>query len=152
MYADIKVTQPMSVEQFLAWEPGGWKWRLVDGEPQAMSSPERVHGALRAELCRVIGNHLERISSPCSVIAGPGVIPQMSADYNVRIPDLAVTCADVRDEQAAVITPVLLIEILSASNHAETWANVWTYTTIPSVQEIQLLKIVVYRGELVATR
>ena len=32
-----------------------------------------------------------------------------------------------------------LIEILSPSNEAETRANVWAYTTIPSVAEIALL-------------
>jgi hypothetical protein len=32
--------------------------------------------------------------------------------------------------------PVLLIEILFPSNEAETWANIWAYTTIPSVTEI----------------
>ena len=35
--------------------------------------------------------------------------------------------------------PVLIIEILSPSNQAETWANVWTYITIPSVREILVL-------------
>ena len=32
-----------------------------------------------------------------------------------------------------------MIEILSPSNKAETWANVWSYVTIPSVQEILVL-------------
>ena len=32
--------------------------------------------------------------------------------------------------------PVILIEILSPSNEAESRANIWVYTTIPSVQEI----------------
>jgi Uma2 family endonuclease len=32
--------------------------------------------------------------------------------------------------------PVLLLEILSASNEAESWANIWTYISIPSVTEI----------------
>jgi Uma2 family endonuclease len=32
--------------------------------------------------------------------------------------------------------PVLLIEILSPGNEAETRSNIWTYTTIPTVQEI----------------
>lgn len=140
MSAHAKVASRMSVEEFLAWEPGGWKWQLVDGEPQAMSPPKRVHGALQAELCRVIGNHLEGISSPCSVITEPGVIPHVLASHNFRIPDLAVTCADVREEQAALTTPVLLVEIPSVSNHAETWANVWAYTTIPSVREILVLR------------
>jgi Uma2 family endonuclease len=35
--------------------------------------------------------------------------------------------------------PVLIIEILSPANRAETWMNVWSYTTIPSVQEILVL-------------
>ncbi len=140
MSAHAKVASRMSVEEFLAWEPGGFRWQLVDGEPRAMSPPTRGHGALQAELCRVIGNHLDRISSPCAVIAGPGVIPHVQAGFNFRIPDLAVSCADVRTEQAALTTPVLIVEILSASNHAETWANVWAYTTIPSVREILVLR------------
>ncbi len=32
--------------------------------------------------------------------------------------------------------PVLLVEVLSPSNKAKTWTNVWTYTTLPSVREI----------------
>jgi Uma2 family endonuclease len=35
--------------------------------------------------------------------------------------------------------PVLLIEVISPANEAETWANVWAYTTIPSVQEIWIV-------------
>ena len=35
--------------------------------------------------------------------------------------------------------PILLIEILSASNEAQTRANVWAYTTIPSVAEIVII-------------
>ena len=36
-------------------------------------------------------------------------------------------------------TLFLVIEILSPSNRAETWTNVWSYTTIPSVREILVL-------------
>ena len=32
--------------------------------------------------------------------------------------------------------PILLIEILSPGNASDTWDNVWSYTTIPSVREI----------------
>ena len=35
---------------------------------------------------------------------------------------------------------MLIVEILSPSNAAETWSNVWTYTTIPSVREILILR------------
>lgn len=36
-------------------------------------------------------------------------------------------------------SPVLLVEILSPSNQAETWSNVWAYTSIPTVREILIL-------------
>ena len=36
--------------------------------------------------------------------------------------------------------PVVLIEILSPSNEAETRANIWAYTTIPTVAEIVVLR------------
>ena len=35
----------------------------------------------------------------------------------------------------ALADPVLLVEILSPSNQAESRANVWAYTTIPSVPD-----------------
>ena len=42
----------------------------------------------------------------------------------------------------------LIVEILSPSNLAETCANVWTYTTIPSVREILVLHTAEIRAEL----
>ncbi len=35
---------------------------------------------------------------------------------------------------------MLIVEILSPSNKAETWSNVWTYATIPSVREILIVR------------
>jgi Uma2 family endonuclease len=43
---------------------------------------------------------------------------------------------------------VLLIEILSSSNMAETWANVWAYAAIPSVQEILIVYSTAIRADL----
>jgi Uma2 family endonuclease len=76
------------------------------------------------------------------------VIPRVQSETNVRIPDLAVTCSGYDAEENALVDPVLLIEILSPSNQAETWANVWAYTTIPSVQEILVLKTASIGAEL----
>jgi Uma2 family endonuclease len=53
---------------------------------------------------------------------------------------LAVTCAPYQTEEAVLTDPVLLIEILSPSNQAKTWTNIWAYTSIPSVQEILVLR------------
>ena len=130
----------MSVNEFLDWEPGdGQKWQLVDGEPQAMSPAKRTHGALQGELSGLVRDHFIARDSRCSVVITPGIVPHVQANYNIRIPDLAVTCTDYEKEESALTDPVLIVEILSPSNQAETWSNVWTYTTIPSVQEILVL-------------
>jgi Uma2 family endonuclease len=141
MTALPKIPVRMTVAEFLAWNPPSIQlWQLVDGEPQAMAPANRTHGAIQAELCSLIRNHLAERSSPCSVVTTPGVIPRVQSETNLRIPDLAVTCSGYDAEESALADPVLLIEILSPSNQAETWANVWAYTTIPSVQEILVLK------------
>lgn len=137
MVAALKITDRMTVAEFLAWDaPSGHRWQLVDGEPQAMAPANRTHNGILGELGRLIGNHLLAQGGPCSVVPTPGVVPRVRADSNYRIPDLAVTCSDYQEEEYDLTDPVLLVEILSPSNRAETWTNVWAHTTMPSVQEI----------------
>ncbi len=141
MVALATVSVRMSVEEFLNWDSDDFlKYELVDGEPRAMAPASRTHGMLQNELGRLIANHLRASGSSCDVVANPGVIPRVLPDHNMRVPDLGVTCSPYQAEQAALPEPVLLVEILSPSNHAETWTNVWTYTSIPSVQEILVLR------------
>jgi Uma2 family endonuclease len=144
-----KIPMSMTVAEFLEWDSGDeFRWRLVDGEPQAMAPAKRTRGAIQNELGRLIANHLERRGSTCSVVTAPGIIPNVLAKYNFRIPDLAVSCSLYETEESAVSDPVLIVEILSPSNQAATRSNVWTYTTIPSVQEILVLKTVAIGAEL----
>jgi Uma2 family endonuclease len=141
MVALPKIPVRMSVAEFLAWHPGdGRQWQLVDGEPQAMAPASSTHGAIQNEVGRVLGNHLAERASACRVITAPGIVPRVQASHNVRIPDLAVTCSPARADAQLLDDPVLVIEMLSPSNQAETWSNVWTYTSIPSVQEILVLQ------------
>ena len=140
MVALAKIPVRMSVAEFLAWEPGdGRAWQLVDGEPQAMSPASIEHGILQSTLSRLVGNHLESVGSQCIVVVTPGVVPHVNAGINMRIPDLAVTCSPIRTGATALPDPLLIVEILSPSNRNETWANVWSYTTIPSTREILVL-------------
>jgi Uma2 family endonuclease len=149
MIALPKIPIRMTVGEFFAWNPPSAElWQLVDGEPQAMAPANRTHGAIQNELGSLIRNHLAESSSPCSVITTPGVIPRVQSDTNVRIPDLAVTCSSYDAEESALADPVVVIEILSPSNQAETWANVWAYATIPSVQEILMLRTVSIGADL----
>lgn len=137
MSASLKVPESMTVEEFLVWDaPGPYRWQLVDGEPRAMAPASDTHGAIQSELARLLGNHLLARSSPCRVITAPGVVPRVQSRTNFRIPDLGVTCPGPESEER----PILLVEILSPSNRAETWSNVWTYITIPSVREVLVLR------------
>ncbi len=149
MTAALKIPVRMTLAEFLAWNPpGGQTWQLVDGEPRAMAPASRTHGAIQGELARLIGNHLTDRSGPCTLITAPGVIPRVQSDTNIRVPDLAVTCSPYAAEESALTEPLLLIEILSPSNQAETWANVWAYTTIPSVREILIVQSSAIGAEL----
>jgi Uma2 family endonuclease len=147
MSSALKPPAEMTVAEFLAWDAPG-RWQLVDGEPVAMAPTSRTHGALQIELGGVIRNHLATSGSPCTVIAAPGIVPQVRSNDNFRIPDLAVTCTPYETEEYDVANPVLVVEVLSPSNRTETWQNVWSYTTIPSLREILILSSTAIRADL----
>lgn len=131
----------MTVADFVQWDSGDWsgrRWQLVDGVAVAMTPARDAHGSIQAEIARVLGNHLVDRRAPCRVVTEGGVIPRAGAAENFRIPDIAVTCAPPGDA-VAVPEPVVLMEILAPGNVAETRANIWAFTTTPSVLEIVLL-------------
>jgi Uma2 family endonuclease len=131
----------MTVAEFLAW-PGdgtGRKCQLIDGEVRVMSPGSTTHGRLQSSLARVIGNALSASGNSCDVVTEPGVAVQEGGKINVRVPDLGVTCVADSAGQQLMPDPVLLIEVLSPSNMADTWENVWAYCTLPSVEEIAVV-------------
>ncbi|WP_158258175.1 Uma2 family endonuclease [Rhodopila globiformis] len=140
----------MTVEAFLRWDSDdvtGRRWQLVDGEPVLMAPAADAHARIQAELVRLLGNHLLAAGSACSVVVAPAIVPRVQANENFRIPDLGVTCAP-PSGGVAVPEPVLLIEILSPGNEAQTRSNIWTYTTIPSVREILAVRSTRMEAEL----
>jgi Uma2 family endonuclease len=149
MSSAMKPSDLMTVPEFLAWNaPGQTRWQLIDGEPVAMAPTSRTHGTLQLELGGLIRNHLAGVGSSCTVIAAPGIVPRVRSNENFRIPDLAVTCTRYESEEYDVSNPVLIVEILSPSNRADTWRNVWAFTTIPSLQEVLLLSSTAIRAEV----
>jgi Uma2 family endonuclease len=139
----------LTVDAFLAWDaPVGPLWQLVDGTPQAMAPPSPTHAAIQGEVAALVRNHLTSVGSACFVVVTPGIVPRVQSDINMRVPDLAVTCSPALPGDNALRDPILVIEILSPSNRAETWTNVWSYTTIPSVQEILVLHSTSIGGDL----
>ena len=145
MVALAQIPVRMSVEEFLNWDPeDGLRYQLVDGEPRAMAPAGTIHAFLKNELGSLIGNHLRERRSSCEVLANPGIVPHVLSAHNVRIPDLAVTCAPLAAGQTVLADPVLVVEILSPGNQAKTQAatgaNVWAYTSIPGLTEILVLR------------
>ena len=143
---------PMNLPAALGWDSGdgsGRLWQLRDGVPEAMAPASETHGAIQAELGRLLGNHLLDTGRPCRVVTTPGIVPRVRAGENLRIPDLAVTCAPPGSNRLTT-DPVPVVEILSPSNAEQPWANVWAYTTIPSVTEILVVASTERRAELLA--
>ncbi len=140
-YSVRQIPARMTVPEFQAWQPpeglDDRRWNLVDGEPFCMAPASENHGAIQSEAAYLITVHLRANRPGYRVITAPGVVPRVRSVTNERIPDLGVTCSPPSGGQL-ITDPVLLIEILSPSNEAATRANVWAYTTIPSVMEILL--------------
>jgi Uma2 family endonuclease len=132
----------MTVAEFLEWDSGdrsGALWQLRDGEPEMMAPASDAHGMIQGELGRLVGNHLAERGSPCRVGVAPGVVPRVRSSRNLLVPDLGVTCAPPAGGPT-MLDPIVLVEILSPSNARETRANVWAYTSIPSVAEIVVIR------------
>jgi Uma2 family endonuclease len=131
----------MTVAEFLAW-PGdgtGRKFQLVDGEVRAMSPSSAAHAVIQANLASEIRQYLREQKIRCRVGTEPGILTRVRADINVRVPDVGVTCTPLAPGQQTWPDPLILIEILSPGNAANTWENVWSYCTIPSVREIAIM-------------
>lgn len=141
----------MTVAEFLEWDSGdtsGRLWQLRDGVPEAMAPTSVPHGAIQGELAALIRNHLLQTRSPSRMIVTPGVVPRLRAADNARIPDIAVSCTPPDAGQRLLDQPALLVEVLSRSNKRETWSNVWSYATIPSVAEILIVSSMAMTAEL----
>ena len=140
----------MTVADFQAWQPDEHperRWQLLDGKPVSTAPATENHGRIQAEAAFLLTAHLRERRPGCDVVVAPGVVPRIRSATNHRVPDLGVTCSPPSGGQF-VADPVLLVEILSPSNAALTRANVWAYTTIPSVSEILLLGSVAVEAEL----
>ena len=115
----------MTVDEFVVWDSGdrsGRLWQLVDGEPVTMARGSVNHGAIQGEIGGLVRDHLRGARPCCRLIVTPGVVPHLNANRNFRVPDLGVTCSPPAAD-IMVSDPMLLIEILSPSNEAETWRN-----------------------------
>ena len=142
MPAAPEITPAMTVEEFLDLNPGGDElWQLVDGEPREMVRPGVAQGRLLAEVSGIIGNHLHAAGGPLHPVLLVGVVPHLNARHNIRVPDLSIAHDAAEQNERWLTAPVLVVELLTPENHAETWGNVWACTSIPSVEEVLVLHV-----------
>jgi Uma2 family endonuclease len=140
----------MTVAEFLEWNGDNTdrKFELVDGDPHTMAPASGMHGTMQITIGSILRAHLRTHRPGCHVVAEPGIVPRVRASANMRIPDLAITCVPNEATERALPDPILIIEILSPSNEAETRQNVWAYASIPSVREILLVRSTEIAAEL----
>lgn len=139
---DVSKPPPAHVPAFLDWLPFApiGRWELFDGQARCMSPASPTHAAIQGNVAGELHAHLRRTGSLCRVLTEAPIVPHIESDGNLRVPDILVTCTPDKRGQKVVTDPVLIIEILSPSNATRTHANVWTYTSIPSVREILVLQ------------
>ncbi len=76
-----------------------------------MAPASETHNIIQGELGALIRNHLVAMGRRSTLVPNAGIVPHVPSDSNVRIPDLAVTCASSRQESQSTSDPVLLVEI-----------------------------------------
>lgn len=141
----------MTVEEFRSWcERRDGKWELVNGQPRAMVRPTTTHGAILARTTSLLDRHLDDQGNDCRVVAEPAVIPRGFSRHNARAPDLGVTCSPQSEDDWDMKSPVVLVEVLSPKNAADTRDNILSYMTIPSVRDILILHSTAMRGEVIS--
>lgn len=101
-----------------------------------MAPASAAHGAIQADLAYELRRHMIEQRRSCRVVTEPAIATRVRASINLRVPDVGVSCTPATHGEQALTEPILLIEILSPGNSSDTWDNVWSYTTIPTVREI----------------
>lgn len=130
---------PMTLDEFFAWDGGGHvgKLELVDGVVRAMAPASAVHSIIQLNVAAAIKTHLR--GGRCRVGTEAPIIPPMARRINARAPDIAVTCAPISDSPV-FDDPVLIVEVLSPSNEAETWESIHALAGLVSLKEILIVQ------------
>jgi Uma2 family endonuclease len=136
-----KLPELMTVDEFIAW-PGdgtGLWYDLVDGRLRAHAAPNDLHATMHGTLAYLLIAHVREHLPFCRVAIGGGVRPRIKSNWNYRVPDITMTCSKNAKGQHDVPDPVVIIELLSPSNQADTWDNVRNYATVPSISDIVII-------------
>ncbi len=141
--------QFITPEEYLAIERSAeYKSEYFNGEMFAMAGASKEHNLIVANIIRVFGNQL--LESDCNVYPSDMRI-KVASIGKYTYADVSVGCGDEQfedDESDTLLTPVVIIEILSDSTEAYDRGKKFKfYQTIPSLKEYILVSQTPYRIE-----
>jgi Uma2 family endonuclease len=107
MSASLK---PLTVEEFLAWERTQEPRYEFDGvQPVAMTGGSRAHNRVTTMLTAALVRLVKPPCEPC----GPDL--KAFTPGRVRYPDASVVCTNDDDDDADIVVPTVVFEVLSPS-------------------------------------
>ena len=132
---------PMTFAEYLALEAASeTKHEFLNGEIFAMAGGTPEHGALTANVIRLLGTAL--IDRPCIVYTSDVRIRVLATGLRTY-PDVSVACGSIErdpEDKNTIVNPVALVEVLSDSTEAydrgEKFAH---YRRIPSLRDYLLV-------------
>jgi Uma2 family endonuclease len=147
--AAVKTPSLMTLEQFLAWDGSGFvgKLELIDGVVRAMAPASATHAIIQGNIVTAFNNHLRARKSACQAGTEAPIVPPMGKRANARAPDVSVTCSPVSDN-GTFEDPVLIVEVMSPSNEAETWESIRALAALTSLQEVLVVQSTEVKAEL----
>lgn len=128
----------LSPQDYLALERQlEWKSEYIDGEMVAMTGVSREHSLIVTNLSRELS--LQLLGRPCEVHANDLRV-RVTATGLYTYPDLVVACGDPVFEEDTLLTPTLIIEVLSPSTEAyDRGKKFESYSALDSLQEYLLV-------------
>ena len=138
-----KLDQRISEAEYFALEKKtDIRHEFVDGYVYAMVGGSFNHGTLTGTIAREIGNHLK--GKPCRVFSESikvKVANQQRGESRYFYPDVVVDCSIEKADRQMLTTPVLVVEVLSASTHKyDETTKFQIYASIPTLQEYILVE------------
>lgn len=107
----IALSNPMSVQAFLAWEERqDLRWEFDGFAPVAMTGGSFAHAAIQRNLITALTNRLR--GNPCQAL---GSDFKVMVAGSVRYPDAMVFCRPVDARARFIEDPIVVFEVLSPS-------------------------------------
>lgn len=117
------------------------RYEMIDGLIYAMSGGSLNHGRIIGNLNRIISQHL--LNSSCEVFTENTKVKLThkigKSDY--VYPDVVVDCSPENAEDNMLVSPKLVIEVLSSSTrHKDENAKFQAYIKMPTVEEFVIIE------------